>query len=141
MTIKNRSLGANYQLLETLTVGIVLKGWEVKAIRAGQVSLTGSFVKIIDGQMWLVNLTIRPPAGCRVRSQYRLLATRQQIKNWQKQDLGKTTVVVVAINCQRHIKLVLARARGLKKYDKRQRLAERDSQRQIQRRLKSSWSR
>mgnify|MGYP001609840137 CR=1 FL=1 len=52
--------GFDYEILETLEAGIVLKGYEVKSIKTGKVSIKGSYVKILNGEPFLIGATISP---------------------------------------------------------------------------------
>ncbi|HAV65906.1 TPA: SsrA-binding protein, partial [Patescibacteria group bacterium] len=60
MSTLNRQARFDYTILETLEAGLVLTGAEVKSIRAGQVSLQDAFVKVRDGEAWLMNCHIAP---------------------------------------------------------------------------------
>jgi len=60
MSVLNRQAHFNYTILETIEAGLVLRGAEVKSIRAGQVSLQDAFVKVREGEAWLMNCHIAP---------------------------------------------------------------------------------
>ena len=134
-TISNRRAGRDYDLGPSLTAGIVLSGAEVKAIRAGRVSLTGSYVRLDQTGVWLINLQIQTGlAENQVR--HKLLLTKAQIDRLHNPSSGRTTVVPLSLTIGRYIKVVIAPARGRKKYDKRQALAQRRANRTIEQRLK-----
>lgn len=119
----NRRASYDYQLGEELVVGMSLSGPEVRQIRDHHVQLKGSFVTVRSSELWLNNLTL----GAETARNIRLLATKRQIRGFERarQD-GYTIVPVRLLGGGRHIKLVIATARGKKKYDKRQSIKNRD---------------
>lgn len=119
----NRRASYDYNLGDELSVGMVLSGLEVRAIRDHHVQLKGSFVTIKDGELWLNNLTL----GSETARNIKLLATKKQIASLAraKQD-GQTIVPTKLFGGSRYIKLNIAPATGKKKYDKRQSIRERD---------------
>ena len=123
----NRRASFDYHLGEQLTVGMVLSGLEVRAIRDHHVQLKGSFVTLKDGELWLNNLTL----GSDTARNIKLLATKKQILSLAraKQD-GLTIVPVKLFGGSRYIKLTIATAQGKKKYDKRQAIKGRDLDRE-----------
>ncbi len=122
----NRRARYDYTLGDELTCGMSLTGPEVRSIRDHHVQLKGSFVNIRGGELWLSNLTL----GADTARNIRLLATKKQIKTLEraKQD-GYTIVPTKLLGGNRHIKLVIATARGKKKYDKRRAIKDRDIKR------------
>src|SRR5687767_1991389 len=72
----NPRAGFDYEILETLEAGILLKGYEVKAIKTGKASLRGSYVKIMDGKPALIGATISPYQVANTPSEYVPDATR-----------------------------------------------------------------
>ncbi len=119
----NRRASFDYTLGEELVVGMSLSGQEVRQIRDHHVQLKGSFVTVRNSELWLNNLTL----GAETARNIRLLATKRQIRGFEraKQD-GYTIVPVRLLGGERHIKLVIATARGKKKYDKRESIKNRD---------------
>lgn len=119
----NRRASFDYTLGEELVVGMSLSGPEVRQIRDHHVQLKGSFVTVRNSELWLNNLTL----GAETARNIRLLATKKQIRGFEraKQD-GYTIVPVRLLGGERHIKLVIATARGKKKYDKRESIKNRD---------------
>ncbi|MEK7590429.1 MAG: SsrA-binding protein SmpB, partial [Patescibacteria group bacterium] len=83
---ENRKARFNYDILETFEAGIELKGFEVKAIKSGRISLTGAFATIKDNQIWLTNADIPPyqpkntPADYDPKRPRRLLLRQAEIK-------------------------------------------------------------
>ena len=126
MTTVNRKARFDYELGDELTVGMVLTGPEVRAIRDHHVQLKGSYVTIRDGELWLYGLTL----GAETAQNIKLLATRKQIANLEREKVaGYTIVPVKLLGGSRHIKLVIAVGRGKKKYDKRETIKRRDVER------------
>jgi SsrA-binding protein len=134
----NRKAKRDYEILEILEVGIVLVGTEVKTLRNGHVSLTESFVKIRDGQMWLEKCHIDEYVEGNqhnhnpVRSR-RLLAHRRETVKWfqKMKEKGLTIVPMRLFFKGRHAKLEIAMARGRKQHDKRQVMKDRDSRKEL----------
>ncbi len=126
MVTINRKARYDYVLGDDLTVGMSLKGPEVRAIRDHHVQLKGSFVTIRDGELWLNNLTL----GAETARNIKLLATKKQIVAFEREKVaGSTIVPVKLLGGGRHIKLVIAIGKGKKKYDKRETIKKRDIER------------
>lgn len=122
----NRRTQYDYTLGDNLSVGLALTGPEVRAIRDHHVQLKGSFVTIRNGELWLNNLTL----GADTARNIKLLATKKQIKEFEKAKIvGSTIVPVKLLAGGRHIKLVIALGKGKKKYDKRETIKKRDIER------------
>lgn len=122
----NRKARFDYVLGDELTVGMVLNGLEVRAIRDHHVQLKGSFVTIRNNELWLNNLTL----GAETARNIKLLATKKQIVAFEKEKVaGSTIVPVKLLGGARHIKLVIAIGKGKKKYDKRETIKKRDIER------------
>ena len=123
MTTVNRRARFDYQLGEELVVGMALDGNQVRQIRDHHVQLKGSFVTIRNDELWLNNLTL----GAETTENIRLLATKKQIRQLEKEKMqGMTIVPTKLLAGGRHIKLVVALGRGKKKYDKRETIKHRD---------------
>lgn len=119
----NRRASYDYHLGDEIKTGMVLSGPEVRAIRDNHVQLKGAFVTVRGGELWLNNLTL----GAETARNIKLLATRRQILDLMRarQD-GMTIVPVRLLGGSRYIKLVIATAKGKKKYDKREAIRKRD---------------
>lgn len=143
--IQNRKARFNYEILDTFEAGLVLHGYEVKAIRAGKGRLEGSFVIIRGGEAFLVGATIAPFQPANTPKSYdperarKLLLSKKELALLENQtETARLTAVPLKLyNAGRNIKLELALARGKKKYDKRETLKARDSKRDIERTLKN----
>jgi len=140
--IRNRRASFDYELGDSLVVGIELTGAETKALRMNHGQLQGSYVTIKDNELWLVNAQIMPSSGIPIdengqtRSR-KLLAKRKQIDELiaEKQN-GKTIVPTELITKGRYIKLRISVGRGKKRYDKRETLKRRQQERDISRQVR-----
>lgn len=140
--ITNRRASYDYELGDTLTVGVQLSGAETKALRMGHGHLKGAYVTVKDDELWLINGTITGSSGILIsesdqtRSR-KLLAKRKEIDSLiaAKKD-GMTIVPLEILNRSRYIKLKISVGKGKKRYDKRQTIKKREEGRQIDRALK-----
>ena len=139
--IDNRRARHDYFIEETIEAGIALVGSEIKSVRGGRVNLTEGYVRVERGEAWLLNTHISPwpQAGTHfnhepIRPRKLLLHAeeidRLKVKVEQK---GLTLVPLKLYFVRGRAKLEIGVARGKKLYDKRDSLAERDSQREIAR--------
>lgn len=131
-TILNRRARFDYELGEEFVAGMVLTGPEVRAIRDHRAQLKGAFVTIRGGEVWLNNssLTVRPTSSTQPvtdTTTRKLLLTAKEIRKLEtaKRD-GLTIVPTKLLTSSRYIKVVIALARGKKRYDKRQAIKQRD---------------
>ena len=138
----NRTAGRDYFLGELLEAGLALQGTEIKSIRAGQVSLKEAYVRVDGRQAWLIDAHIapyQPAAGMNhePRRPRRLLLHRRELLKLEQaaRQKGLTLVPTRMYLRAGRAKLEFAVARGKRKYDKRQALAERDAKRSMQRAL------
>ena len=140
----NRKARHDFSIEERLEAGIVLEGWEVKALRAGRVQLKESYVLLKDGEAWLFGAHISPlpsasthvqPDPTRTR---KLLLHRGEIARLTgAAERRGYTVVPLAMYWRRgKAKVEIALARGRKRHDKRAAARERDWQREKARLLK-----
>ena len=141
--IVNRRARFDYELGETVNVGIVLAGPEVRAVRDGRVSLRGAFVTLKNDELWLNNasFTLAARAGDAENvvdtHPRKLLARRREIATFgASKDAGLTIVPLHMTTNTRYIKVGIAAAKGKKLYDKRETIKRRDSEREAQRQLK-----
>jgi SsrA-binding protein len=142
----NRKARHEYQFHDTYEAGLVLKGSEIKSIRAGRVSLQEGFVLFDGGEAWLVNVHIAQydPASQQnhePKRRRKLLLHRREIERLQSraQEKGYTVVPTKLYLKDGRAKVEIALARGKKLYDKRQTMAKRDSKRQVERALKDRY--
>ena len=136
--ILNRRARYDYDIKDTLVVGIQLSGAETKAIRQGQIVLRGSYVNILKGELWLINATITgsnaaPISEADQTRTRKLLAKSREIKDLvEAKEQGLNIIPLEVIN-SRYIKLKIATAKSKKNYDKRDTIKKRDETRKIQR--------
>jgi SsrA-binding protein len=139
----NRRAAHDFHLEDRYEAGLVLTGTEIKSIRAGQVSLGEGYVQPRDGELWLVDVHIAPydPSGRyghEPRRPRKLLLHRREIDRLisRVRERGYTIVPLRLYLKQGLAKVEIALARGKRKYDKRQAIAKKDTQREIERALK-----
>ena len=144
MLLKNKKAKFNYEFLDTLEVGIVLTGSEVKSIKTASVNMTDSFIRIINGELILSNMHISQPNVQNIFFTHeplrdrKLLAHKKQIQKLEKQLATKgLTIVPTKIYTKNNlIKMEIALARGKHTYDKRQSIKNKDIKRDIERQMK-----
>ncbi len=139
----NRKARHDYEILDVVEAGIVLHGSEVKSLRAGQVQLVDAYARVIDGEVWLDGVHIAPyrfavGVGAHDPDRARkLLLHRSEIVRLRERIM-KERLSLVPLSLRLvdgRVKVELALARGRRKGDKRRTIAERDTQREIQRAL------
>ena len=137
---RNKKARHDYHIEETFEAGIILKGTEIKSIREGKVNLKDSFAMVEDGEVFLYNLHISPYShGNRENHdperKRKLLLHRREIRKL----IGRTTMkgytlVPLSIYIKRNLaKIELALARGKKIWDKREDIAKKTAEREIER--------
>jgi SsrA-binding protein len=137
---RNRQASHEYHLLEFLEAGIQLTGTEVKALRAGLAHLREGYVRVENGEAWLIQVHIgQYEMGNRQNHEperrRRLLLHRREIEYLDgRVRLGGLTLVPLRLYLKHNrIKVEIAIARGKKLWDKRQAIAERDARRDVER--------
>lgn len=141
----NNKVYHDYLIRDTVEAGLVLTGTEIKSIRAGKVNLREAYARADGGELWLHNMHIAPyEAGDRWNPQIptrnrKLLLHRGQIKELSRQTRAKgLTLVPVRLYIIRdRAKIELALAQGKKIYDKRQAMAEKEANRDIERAVRA----
>ena len=144
---KNKKATLNYIILDTFEAGLVLAGYEVKAIRAGKASLAGSYITINGTEANLVGATIAPYQPKNTPEHYdperprKLLITKKELEKLGRElnTAGLTLVPISLYNKKNKIKLEFALVRGKKKPDKRESIKARDAKRSIERTLKTQY--
>lgn len=137
--IVNRRARFDYELGDSFVVGLQLNGGETKALRLGHGQLTGSYVTVKDGELWLVGAQINSSKGVPLSEQdqlrsRKLLAHQKEINSLiSAKQQGKTIVPLEFMTRGRYIKLRIAAAKGKRKYDKRESLKRRQQERDIAR--------
>lgn len=141
-SISNRRARFDYELGDSLIVGIELTGAEAKNLRMGHGQLRGAYVTVKDNELNLINATVAGTGGIPISETdqtrpRRLLAKRKEIDALiDAKHQGKTIVPLEIYTTGRYIKLKIAIGTGKKRYDKRQSLKAKDEQRDINRSLK-----
>jgi len=141
-TISNRRARFDYELDDSIVVGLELTGGEVKSLRMGHGHLRGAYVTAKDNQLWLLNATITgtntvPLTEEQQTRTRRILAKRKEIDALlSTKQQGRTIVPLELLTKGRYIKLRIAAGRGKKHYDKRDVLRKRDQQRAVERALR-----
>lgn len=142
--IENRRARFDYELRDELVAGIVLSGPEVRAIRDNRAHLKGAFATIKDGELWLNNASLSIRLNKKGESDIavdtrprKLLVRKKQLQELAAAKAAGLTIVPVRILTKgRFIKVVLATAKGKKRYDKREAIKRRETQRETARQLK-----
>ena len=142
LVAQNKKARHDYAIDDVLEAGLVLTGTEVKSLRAGRASLIDAFAVVKDGEVWLQGAHIPEwDAGSWTNHEPRrprklLLHKMEILKLIGKTKEGGITLVPLSLYFKDgRAKIELALARGKKSYDKRQSLAERQSQREVAREL------
>lgn len=143
MEIRNPKANRDYEILETYEAGIVLEGAEVKSVRLGRVSLKEAYCKVIDGEVFVINMHIAPYEHAREVSapkrRRKLLLKKREIKRLigKIQEKGLTLIPIsIYFNERGWAKLKIGVARGRRKHEKKEVLKQRDIEREVERELK-----
>ncbi len=139
----NRYASYRYELMDRVECGVVLVGTEVKALRSGTAQLKDGYAAIRDGELWLHNVHI-PPYGPAARENHdperprKLLAHRRELDRLaaRVQERGFTLIPTRIYFSGPHAKVEIAVGRGKDRFDKRESIKERETQRDMQRALR-----
>ena len=142
---ENRKARFNYEILEKYEAGIELLGLEVKSVRGGQMSLEGAFVLVRGGEAFLINANIPPYQPSNTPKDYdplrnkKLLLIKKEIVELSASEKNKSlTIIPLSVyNKGRKIKISIALSKGKKKFDKRESIKKRDTEREVRRTLKN----
>ena len=139
----NKKAYFDYFIEDTIEAGIELVGSEVKSAKAGKVSIKEAFVRIINGEVFIMGMSIVPwqygsvynPEEKRVR---KLLLNKKEIKKFHEKVTQKGyTIVPLNVHLSKgYVKVDIALGRGKKTYDKRESIAKKDQKRDMDRMLK-----
>jgi SsrA-binding protein len=140
--IVNRRARYDYELGDSLVVGLELSGAETKALRMGHGQLRGAYVNVLNDELWLVGAQITSSRGVPIpedqqnRSR-KLLAKRREIDRLiAARQAGNTIVPTELLTRGRYIKLRIAVGRGKKRYDKRETIKRRQQEREANRSIR-----
>lgn len=144
VNIKNKRAHFDYEIGDTYTAGLVLKGTEIKSIRENRASLADSYCMVENGEVWVKGMHIAEYFygtynNHATRRDRKLLLNRKEIAKIAKsaEDAGFTIVPIrLFISEKGYAKLVIGIGRGKKQYDKRQSIKERDDKRMLDRYFK-----
>lgn len=137
---ENRKAGFDYNILEKYEAGMVLFGQEVKSIKAGRVNLAGSYVTINNAEPFLVGVKVPPwqpnniGAGYQEDRPRKLLLNKKEINELlgSSQKKGFSLIPLKLYEKNGRIKLEFGLAQGKKKYDKKEKIKNRDIERNTQ---------
>lgn len=142
--ISNRRARHDYELGDSLVVGLQLTGAETKSLRMGHGHLRGAYVTVKGDELFLINATIAGTSGIPIDESdqtraRKVLAKRREIsKLIADKQQGKTIVPLEILTGGRFIKLRISVGRGKKQYDKRQTLKAKDDLRRTQSEIKNA---
>lgn len=138
----NRKARHDYHIFERLEAGMVLTGEEVKSLRSGRASLVDAFARVRDGEVWLEGMHIPPyeqgdkRTHLPLRPRKLLLHKRQIARLIGQQQEERLSLVPLRVYFDHGLaKVELAVARGKRQHEKRQALARREHEREIEREL------
>jgi SsrA-binding protein len=142
--LENRKARQDYEFLDTYVAGLVLSGPEVKSLRNKSGSFFGSYIKPLQGELYLLNAQITPYSYADNRNYEpkrtrKLLLKKKEIEYLTELSTQKG-VSLIPLQFEllgRNIKLRFAVARGKKQFERRAELRQRDIERDIQREMKS----
>lgn len=142
MKIRNKRAFYDYLLLERFEAGINLYGAEVKAVRLGHADLTGSHVRIMGSEAYLINAKIFPyeyarPEGFDEKRTRKLLLHKKEIIALKSKTEGQNLALVPVslYTTKSFIKLEIALGKGKKQYDKKEAIKKMDIQREVEQEL------
>ena len=138
--IDHKKAHFNYEILEKYEAGIELYGFEVKSLKKGQGSLDGAYVIVRGGEAFIVNMNVPPyqekntPKGYEPRRNRKLLMNRKEIAELASVETGGLTIVPISVyNKGPLVKVGIAIVRGKKKFDKRESIKKRETDRSTRR--------
>ena len=140
----NRRVRYDYHLLDDFEAGLALKGSEIKSIRDGKIDVSNAYVRVTNGEAWLMNAYIAPYQAAGVWSQHeplrerKLLLHRREIEFLRsRMEQERLTIVVQRIYIARGVaKATISLARGKRHEDRRETIKRRDQDRDIARAMR-----
>ncbi len=129
----NKKARFNYAIEDSFEAGVVLTGSEIKAVRAGRVNISNSYVKILGGELFLLGSIFQVPEGETDRTR-KLLAKRDEIKKLigKTEEKGLALVPLKMYMKRGRLKIEVGIGRGKKKFDKREAIKAREQERTIE---------
>lgn len=142
----NRKARYDYFIEDTLEVGIVLKGTEVKSIRQGKLNLKDSYAMVEDGEIFMLNMHISPYEQGNIynvdplRKRKLLLHKREIIKLTALIKLQGYSLIPLSVYLKKgKVKILLGTGKGKKNYDKRHDIAKKDADRRIKQHMSEKY--
>ena len=146
MEIKNKKAYFDYEILEEIETGIVLKGTEIKSIREGKANLRDSYAIIRNNEVFILNMHISPYEQGNIfnheetRTRKLLLHKKEILKLRDSLETKGLTLVPLKLYFKgNHAKVLIGLARGKKLYDKRESIKKRDTLIEIKKELKARY--
>ncbi|MBI3631273.1 MAG: SsrA-binding protein SmpB [Candidatus Staskawiczbacteria bacterium] len=141
---ENKKAHFDYEILEKFEAGLVLQGQEVKSIKGGHISLTGSYVIFKQDEPYLIGAKVpayqpkNMPADYNPERLRKLLLNKKEINQLigKSNEKGFSLIPLKVYTKDGRIKLEFGLARGKKKYNKKEHIKRRDTEREINRELK-----
>ena len=144
MEINNRSANYNYQVLDTIEAGIVLKGTEIKSIRDGRANLRDSYAIIKNNEVFILNMHISEYKEGNIfnhsetRTRKLLLNKKEIFKLRDKVNLDGLTLIPLKLYFKENkAKILLGVCKGKKNYDKRESIKKKDLDREVKKQYKN----
>lgn len=142
---QNRKARHDYTVVDTMEAGIVLQGTEIKSIRNGRINLKDGFVRIRNGEAYLLNVHISPYEQGNIFNHdplrtRKLLLHKKQIAKLiaETKNTGITIIPLKVYIRNGYAKVLIGLAKGKKQYDKREDLKRKEINREINRTLKNN---
>ncbi|WP_426461164.1 SsrA-binding protein [Mycoplasma hafezii] len=133
---QNKKARHNYEILDTYTAGIALEGWEVKTARVNAIDISNSYCSIYKGEIWWKDSFFNSYM-LQKNDEYRdrkLLMNKKEILKIKNICEAKNTTIVplkLFFNNKNYLKLEIGIAKGLKKYDKRDKIIKEENQKYL----------
>ena len=142
----NKKAKFDYEILDTLEAGLVLTGQKVKSIRTGHINLKSGFISIYGDNAYLTNVHISKYKYAGQLKDYepersrKLLLKAKELAylRGKSQEKGLTIVPLSVYTKGPHIKVEIGIGRGKKKYDKRRTIKDRETKREVERKMKGN---
>lgn len=146
VNILNKRARFEYEIMDQYEAGLVLTGTEIKSLRSSRASITESFCQMIEGELYVVNMSIEEYKlgtfyNHKAKRERKLLLHKRELQKLERKlkDAGNTIVPLkLYINDRGFAKMLIALARGKKLFDKRESIKDRDNKRNLDRVLKKS---
>jgi len=137
MIVENKNATHEYEILDTVDAGIVLSGAETKSFFDKRVTLTSSHVRILSGEMYLVNAQFTSPLvpSTLTKRSRKLLVHKREILSWEnKIKTQKLTIVPLSLyTTGRFVKLKIGLAKARAEFNKKAKLKKHDIERETER--------